>query len=759
MIKKISHIKNFGVYQNYTTPTDIKEFGVKNLIYGWNYSGKTSLSRLFAQIGSKTQNPELKECSFSIETDSGKITEQNFQQSSEIIKVFNADFVRDNLNFSGEKFKPIIILGQESEQAQREIDVRLNEITQIESELNDLSKKREGLETDISKFKTNTAATIKKTLGLVEAFDARHLDKYIYDSTGTVLLSDIEQTECLKNALASEKDMLPALPQISISPSIDDLHQRAISTLDKVPNLDQTIKHLQENPLIEKWIESGLSLHKDKDKCEFCGSSLNSDRLSNLHSHFSKDLKEHKQNIETLQKRVTDAKIQINLPVEAEITSQFREDFSSVKSEFVTAVEEFNSTVDALISVLQQKIDAPFKKLSATPLGDRVVQNVLVAVKKVNSIINKHNDIISSFKETKTASIEKLKFHHAQESYTRNSIADKKTKIDENTQKSSELSQRKKELIQEIDQLRATISMAQLGRERINNRLESLLGSESIQIQVSSYGGQEHFQLVRTNGIKAQNLSEGEKTAIAFSYFLTKLEELSADEFKKTIVYVDDPISSLDSNHIFQITAAICKVFFHQIRANGNDEWTTKCQQLFVSTHNFEFFSLLRELKPDTEGKKDAKARLYLIKKTGVSASNIINMPLSLSKYSSEYHFLFDTIHKFHISQDKTDYEVLMLLPNVVRRFIELYTYSRIPGTIDGTVDQRAELLFGSEKSKRILKVLHHFSHGNNIERLAQNNELIHDLEYVINDLFDFLETNDEKHWNALKKSIDLDRA
>ncbi|MEN9461661.1 MAG: hypothetical protein RIS84_1681, partial [Pseudomonadota bacterium] len=99
------------------------------------------------------------------------------------------------------------------------------------------------------------------------------------------------------------------------------------------------------------------------------------------------------------------------------------------------------------------------------------------------------------------------------------------------------------------------------------------------------------------------------------------------------------------------------------------------------------------------------------------------------------------------------------LLPNAVRRFIELYTYSRIPGTIDGTVDQRAERLFGSENSKRILKVLHHFSHGNNIERLAQHNELIHDLEYAINDLFGFLETNDEEHWNALKKSIDLDRA
>lgn len=112
MIKGISRIKGLGVYENYTKPAGTQEFGVKNLIYGWNYSGKTTLSRLFAQLESKLPNPDLLSCSFTFETDSDPITETNFTQSNLIVRVFNEDFVRDNLNFTGQSFKPILLLGK-----------------------------------------------------------------------------------------------------------------------------------------------------------------------------------------------------------------------------------------------------------------------------------------------------------------------------------------------------------------------------------------------------------------------------------------------------------------------------------------------------------------------------------------------------------------------------------------------------------------------------------------------------------------------
>lgn len=144
-------------------------------------------------------------------------------------------------------------------------------------------------------------------------------------------------------------------------------------------------------------------------------------------------------------------------------------------------------------------------------------------------------------------------------------------------------------------------------------------------------------------------------------------------------------------------------------------------------------------------------ARLYLIRKIAEKTSTLEDMPVSLARYQSEYHFLFDVIYRFHKAPDKTAHEVLMLLPNAVRRFTELYTYSRLPGPKDSEqVDERAEVLFGTERAKRILKIFHYFSHGNTLDRLAGNNELIFDLEHAVKDLIDAITETDEPHMEAL---------
>ncbi|MEW3697806.1 AAA family ATPase, partial [Pseudomonas aeruginosa] len=71
-------------------------------------------------------------------------------------------------------------------------------------------------------------------------------------------------------------------------------------------------------------------------------------------------------------------------------------------------------------------------------------------------------------------------------------------------------------------------------------------------------------------------------------------------------------------------------------------------------------------------------ARLFLIRRIAEKSSMLEDMPASLARYQSEYHFLFEVIHRFNQAPDKTAHEVLMLLPNAMRRFVELYTYSRL---------------------------------------------------------------------------------
>ena len=69
-------------------------------------------------------------------------------------------------------------------------------------------------------------------------------------------------------------------------------------------------------------------------------------------------------------------------------------------------------------------------------------------------------------------------------------------------------------------------------------------------------------------------------------------------------------------------------------------------------------------------------------------------------------------------------------------------------------VDARAYRIIGPEKSNRILNVLDYFSHANNIERIAENNGLICDIEGAIKDLMALLEEKDPLHMEALKAGV-----
>ena len=749
MIKGIAKIKGYGVYENYVKPAGTQEFGVKNLIYGWNYSGKTSLSRLFAQIGNDKPNPDLSGCSYTIETDGEQITEANSTQSKLIVRVFNSDFVRKNLNFTGENFNSILLLGKDSDDAQKKLTHCEEQSKRTQNKIRNITNEVSNLESFFSAAKTATAANIKKNLALVEAYTATHLGSDIktVSSLGVsqLLAKDTFQDD-LKLALTRDNEKPSTVDRIDASPAIDSLYNDAVKVLAATPNLASTIKHLEEKPLLEKWVEAGLALHFDTDKCEFCGGDLSSQRLAELQAHFSKDLAEHKNKVEQLHNRVKSAKVLIQLPKETEFNLQFRDRFREASSLLPKTTEAFNKAVETLASDVQRKQDAPFKFQVPTALPEGLVQAITDAVEAINQVIDDNNQIAVNFTEAKRDAVKRVRFHYVQEFIDEQATVGREVQVARLNKKLERRKRFETAIQYKSDKLRAIISQAQLGREEINKRLVSMLGSEAVQIKVVPEGNLERFQLVRKNGKVARNLSDGEKTAIAFSYFLIKLKELKPEQFKDTVVYIDDPISSLDANHIFQVTAAIREIFFCQVQRNGNLEWTTTCKQIFISTHNFEFFHLLREISPT--GKNQAP--LYLIKRINAQYSTFGNMPSSLAKYASEYHFLFEVIHKFHNSPDKTAHDVLMLLPNAVRRFVELYTYSRLPGAYKETVDQRAEALFGKEKAKRILKVFHYFSHANTIERLAGNSELIFDVEHAVRDLLSAIEADDNLHWQAL---------
>jgi len=120
MITRIKHITNYRIFQNFKWGNDLDDFKKYNLIYGWNGSGKTTLSKFFRQIELRKTYPDCED--FTIITENGPITKENIAKSPLSIKVFNQDFVKENIFTESGEITPIFYLGQEDIAVKKNID-------------------------------------------------------------------------------------------------------------------------------------------------------------------------------------------------------------------------------------------------------------------------------------------------------------------------------------------------------------------------------------------------------------------------------------------------------------------------------------------------------------------------------------------------------------------------------------------------------------------------------------------------------------
>ena len=81
--------------------------------------------------------------------------------------------------------------------------------------------------------------------------------------------------------------------------------------------------------------------------------------------------------------------------------------------------------------------------------------------------------------------------------------------------------------------------------EELNKELASYLGRDELRFDVEQNG----YKIMR-GAQPALHLSDGERTSIAFLYFLKSLKATDFD-LESGIVVIDDPVSSLDANSLF----------------------------------------------------------------------------------------------------------------------------------------------------------------------------------------------------------------
>lgn len=118
-IDRISRLRNCGVFQDFSWPADLPNFGRYNLIYGWNWSGKTTLSRLLRALEMRIMPTDGQ---VTLSVNCHDVSGDDFAQATLPVRVFNRDFITESVfPVGGGDVQPIFVVGKESVEKQREI--------------------------------------------------------------------------------------------------------------------------------------------------------------------------------------------------------------------------------------------------------------------------------------------------------------------------------------------------------------------------------------------------------------------------------------------------------------------------------------------------------------------------------------------------------------------------------------------------------------------------------------------------------------
>jgi len=769
MLKKIQYIKHFGVFQNFEWDSipKLEEFKEKNVFYGWNYSGKTTISRIFSSLHDKQLHSKYSGGEFKIifDDDKKQITEANLSTFPHRVYVFNSEFIKQNLKWDlNESLDAISFDVGKNVDIRKEIEDNENKILLIEGSETIVGRKNAHLPAinefnsfESTKF-TNEARVIKIDVfnSLIE-FNKGHLktikSQVESNIAGYIISDQNDLNEVKKTSLASNDKI--EIGDISFVANAKSIYDKAKSILKSEPAQSEIIKALEESSDLYKWAKEGFDLHYPSKikECSFCGNNIPTSRYTLLNNYFSNAAAALRTEIEECRQLISDEEDeieQINIPKSKnDLTDKCQDEFEQHMKNWKKLKSSYNNILEDISEELDRKENGNiFNSLSIQEFDKTSLNNLETWISDMQKIIDDHNKFVRNFNTEQNGAREKLKKHLVADFLKR----EKYSEIEGAKNHSEDWIKMYDAVIIRIkkknDELLGKLKDVVAGKNELNKFIKAFLGREDITIQVTQ---DDRFLLQRGNDL-AENLSEGEKTAISFAYFLVTLESLHREKkLRDTIIFIDDPISSLDANHIAQVYSLINSFFFRKGEDPAQPEAAVNCfKQLFISTHNFEFFSFLKDSNQLNKRNSNpvTGCNYYFIKRNGYNNSQIVPLPQSL-RLKSEYVYLFQILYKFHKDGCNLNDDSVILIPNALRRFFEVYTLMKLPEST-GEIDSRINLLVGGSHN---LKVLHHFSHFTTFEKATKHDELIMLLPTAMDELMDLLK-KDTSHYESLKRAI-----
>ena len=760
IITNIKSLQGMGVYADRSARSPSLQFRRYNLVYGFNGSGKSTLSRLFASLEAGGPHPKLPENgTFEVALDDGSTfgCPTNPLGLEQRLLVFNSDYIEQNLQWAAGRANPVFYIGADQAEAASELTKIEGDIIQAEARKAGAAATEKAADKTFANFKRERAKSVASRLHLgSRKYEAPALakDYETWRDDDRPALTD-EELKAAEDTRRLDEPM-PRLAPISFDKTTIETAYRFIADVCGQSLATVALDEVQQHPDMLLWLKHGHEYHEAHGiyDCLLCGNAISAERRALLAAAFDDRVDQFVARLTKTAERLSDlietsTQQSAQLPTADELATELRISFKDVREAVSTDVRLLVKQLGTLQTVLAAKRERPatpaeLKDVAAEVDVFATAERLAAGVAIINQTIAAHNQAVTDFVKHKDAAEISVRRHFIVD--CRDDYARTAKELDESTDLLKVEIDSAAALKEQARELRQQIRTHGPAAGVINKLVAAYLGHGELTINPVDEG----YELQR-HGMPITGVpSEGEKTAIAISYFLASIEADNR-KLKDIIVVVDDPVSSLDTKAL----NFACSL----VRAR-----LEKAAQVFIFTHNLQCMNEFRKawknkVRPP-EGKDPTATFLFIDVAIAVGqprrSSTIIEMSKLLREYDSEYHFLFSHVLRFVEQPDAYDDHGYMI-PNVLRRVLDVFLAFKCPGG-GGLPSQLDKLctdypVLDREKLAALERLTQVESHSDNIDDLLSFSTMtLEETKGAAAALFDMMEKVDGKHLERLKK-------
>jgi len=599
MIKRLSHIKNLGQFENFKSQQELEK---NNILFGFNGAGKSTLSDLFYSMVmgrdgqfldrrrtlSREGEDERKEISAELEGEAEEkytFSETGWNNRPDKVFVFNEQYVTEHVFVSRQVHGDVMpmAMGREGSRLMRQRDLALQENENLTREINDEITKISDAGIKIKDF-TSTRLTARTSIKRFEKMSTMELFPLSEKDKIEQRIKENEKYFVEINVLEQCNELYDSIGGVQLF-SVSSV----LKKMKKVPQISskELMFFLRETltSVDIKWAVRGYANQKERNKCPMCGQEIRDkaaiEFFDKLGKYVSQNKGEKIQEFSTelyqIAASLQNVNIRRKITLFCEIINLLNDNKLLLKRDTnrlkygLGWTKEQSGVLEGLIKKIYEKAENPYIDIEVSKeendvitLLNAVLKNIQILrsiLEEVNIRVQMKND-----KRLETSEVGKLyDLSYGPFRACAEIIKSKSMQYIRNINRINELNQN----IDDCYNQSRLIS--------VNDFLQKLNTHIKIEVHHNRYYVKlKDFKSKELLGDKETIFSEGEHRAVAFAYFLSEISNLEQGNANRTII-IDDPISSMDLSRKSIISHHIADMM-------NNENW-----QVIVMTHDIGF--------------------------------------------------------------------------------------------------------------------------------------------------------------------------